>query len=156
MENSLATLYHQVWINAAPTRVYEAIATAAGVGSWWGKQTERRSGEGVFLEHDPGPAHGVVSLEVLRSIKDRRVEWECVSQHPSTSPASAWTGTHLTFDISERANLAAMSGFGADGDRIVVLDFRHSGWNESSPYLGFCNFAWGQALAGLKKVCEAR
>src|SRR5262249_13310559 len=38
-----------------------------------------------------------------------------ISTHPKTSPASAWTGTHVLFEITERGNTA-------------ILDFRHSGW----------------------------
>ncbi len=31
----MATLYHQVWINAPVSKVYEALATADGLGKWW-------------------------------------------------------------------------------------------------------------------------
>jgi hypothetical protein len=40
----------------------------------------------------------------------------------------------------------------SSGERILtVLDFRHSGWDEKSEYLGFCNFAWGETLLMLKQ-----
>lgn len=39
---------------------------------------------------------------------------------------------------------------------MAVLDFRHSGWDEGNRYFGFCNFAWGEALAKLRKLCEAK
>jgi hypothetical protein len=100
--------------------------------------------------------HGVVKLKVIEMVQDTRVEWECISTHPKSSPASAWTGTHFSFEISERDNVAALSGFGQDRDRIAVLDFRHSGWDENSEYFGFCNFAWGEVLHNLKRVCESR
>jgi hypothetical protein len=100
--------------------------------------------------------HGVVKLKVLETVQDTRVEWECISTHPKSSPASAWTGTHLSFEISERDNVAALFGFGQARDRIAVLDFRHSGWDENSEYLGYCNFAWGEVLQNLKRVCESR
>ena len=151
----MATLYHQVWINAPIATLYATVATVEGVESWWGKQTAVQTDDGLVLEHNPGPMHGVVRLKVLETVPDKRVEWTCISNHPEASPASAWTGTHLGFDITERANVAAMSGFGHDGDRVAVLDFRHSGWDEASPFLGFCNFAWGQVLKALKGVCEA-
>jgi hypothetical protein len=35
-----------------------------------------------------------------------------------------------------------------------VLEFRHSGWDEDSPFLGFCNFAWGAVLMMLKQWSE--
>ena len=151
----MATLYHQVWINASPAKVYQAIATLPGIESWWGPHKSEETPGGLILSHDPGPAHGVVKFKVLDRTKDKRVEWEFFSTHPKTSPAFAWTGTHVVFDISERKNNPAMSGFGTDQDRVTILDFRHSGWDENSEYLGFCNFAWGSTLEQLKKVCEA-
>ncbi len=54
-----------------------------------------------------------------------------------------WYTSHLG-NIRKR-HVAALSGFGQDRDRIAILDFRHSGWDENSEYLGFCNFAWGEA-----------
>ena len=33
--HDLATLHHEVWINALTAKVYEAVATEAGFGSWW-------------------------------------------------------------------------------------------------------------------------
>lgn len=82
-------------------------------------------------------------MRVESSVPDKRVEWRCVSQHPPTSPASAWTGTVITFAIQ------------ADGDN-VILNFRHDGWNEDSQYYAFCNFQWGVSLQELKKESEAR
>jgi hypothetical protein len=135
--------------------VYEAISTPDGIGTWWDKQESTETDSGLVLEHNPGPEHGVVQLKVLKRVQDKRVEWECISTHPKSSPASAWTGTHFVFEISERANRVALSGFGQDQDRITILDFRHSGWDENSEYLGYCNFAWGVVLQNLKRVCES-
>ena len=151
----MATLNHQVWINAPVARVYEGISTADGLGRWWAPHESTETLAGLVLSHDPGPAHGVVKMKVIDMAPDKRVEWEIISTHPQSSPASAWTGTHVIFEISERDNVVARSGFGKDGDRISILEFRHSGWDENSEYLGFCNFAWGQVLLMLKKWCES-
>lgn len=150
----MATLYHQVWINASPAKVFSAIATLPGIESWWGPHTSVQTDAGEVLSHDPGPAHGIVKFKVLDRTRDRRIEWEFFSTHPKSSPASAWTGTHAVFDIADRPNNPAMSGFGGSQDRVTILDFRHSGWDEASEFFGFCNFAWGSVLAQLKKVCE--
>lgn len=112
----MATIYHQVWINAPAARVYNAISTAEGIGSWWDKQTVTETDTGLVLEHNPGPMHGVVRLKVLELTPDKRVEWECISTHPENSPASAWTGTRFSFDISERA----MSLLSPDSERIRI------------------------------------
>ncbi|MBI5289307.1 MAG: hypothetical protein HY873_10100 [Chloroflexi bacterium] len=79
-----------------------------------------------------------------------------MSAHPASSPASAWTGTRLVFEISERENPGASRGVTDESAHLTVLDFRHLGWDESSEYLGFCNFAWGQVLTALQQWCESR
>ena len=35
----MATIHHQVLINAPVEKVYQAISTADGIGTWWDKQT---------------------------------------------------------------------------------------------------------------------
>ncbi|HEV8714764.1 MAG TPA: hypothetical protein VGX03_18285, partial [Candidatus Binatia bacterium] len=112
------------------------------IGTWWDQQTATETETGLVLEHDPGPAHGVVKMQVLQMVQDTRVEWECISTHPKTSPASAWTGTHVIFDITAR-------------EQRAILDCRHSGWDENSEYFGFCNYQWGVALQKLKQWCES-
>jgi hypothetical protein len=76
---------------------------------------------------------------------------EFFSTHPATSPASAWTGTRVVFEISR----GAVPPWAVDRAEMTIVDFRHSGWDERSEYLGFCNFAWGEALQKLKQRCEA-
>ena len=82
-------------------------------------------------------------MKVLERIESQRVEWQCISIHSDSSPASAWTGTHVIFEITER-------------DQRTILDFRHAGWDDGSAYLGFCNYQWGVALQKLKNICESQ
>jgi hypothetical protein len=131
--------------------VYQAISTAEGISAWWDRQMATTVDQDVVLEHNPGPEHGVVRMKVLDLTQDRRVEWECISTHPRSSPASAWTGTHVTFEISRRL----VPPWSADKLDMAIVTFRHSGWDDNSEYFGFCNFAWGQVLQALKKTCEA-
>ena len=95
-------------------------------------------------------------MKVLDTVRDSRVEWEIISTHPKRSPASAWTGTRITFEIAERENPGPWLGISSGAPRMAVLDFRHSGWDENSAYFGFCNFAWGETLLTLQKWCETR
>lgn len=145
----MATLHHEVWIDAPIAEVYGAISTPDRIGTWWDEQ--KATADGTVLEHDPGPEHGVVRLKVLERTKDRRVEWECVSRHGPKSPASAWTGTHIAFELTRRN----VPGWSAKQVEKTILDFRHSGWDERSEFFGFCNFAWGEVLRKLQEVCEA-
>lgn len=151
----MTTIYHQVWINAPVTAVYASLATAEGVSRWWDRQTATRVDGAVVLEHDPGPEHGVVRLKVLDLTADRRVEWECVSTHPRSSPASAWTGTRITFALTPRGQYApARAAWATAVPAQTIPDFRHAGWDERSEYLGFCSFAWAEVLQKLQQQCE--
>lgn len=152
----MATLHHQVWINAPVSKVYEALATADGLGRWWAPHTSTETAVGLVLAHSPGGEHGDVQMKVLDTTQDQRVEWEIISTHPKRSPASAWTGTHIVFEISERPNPGPWLGISDPAPRMAVVEFRHSGWNESNEYFGFCNFAWGATLVMLKQWCESR
>jgi uncharacterized protein YndB with AHSA1/START domain len=152
----MATINHQVWINAPVPAVYEALSTAEGISRWWDKQTSRLTDGALILEHSPGPEHGVVQLKVLEMTPDRRVEWECISNHPRTSPASGWTGTHLVFELRERKDFPpALASWATAIPAQTILDFRHSGWDDRNDYLGFCSFAWAEVLLRLKTMCEA-
>ena len=152
----MATIYHQVWINAPVAKVYEAISTGDGLSSWWAPHTSTETDAGLVLAHSPGAEHGDVKMKVLDTVQDRRVEWEIISTHPKRSPASAWTGTHIIFEITERENPGPWPGISNGGRHMAVLEFRHSGWDESSAYFGFCNFAWGETLLMLKQWCESQ
>lgn len=152
----MAALYHQVWINTPVATLYRALATAEGLSNWWAPHTSSQSEAGLVLAHGANSEHGEVRMKVLDTTEDRRVEWEIISTHPKRSPASAWTGTHITFDMSERENPGHWLGISDDVPRMAVLEFRHSGWDADSEYIGFCNFAWGETLLMLKQWCESR
>lgn len=152
----MATLHHQVWIDAPISKVYAALATAEGLGQWWTPHVSNQTGAGLVLSHNPGERHGEVKMLVVETIAEERVEWEIVSTHPADSPASAWTGTHIAFDLARRGNPKELRGIQSDSPELTVLEFRHSGWDEHSEYFGFCNFAWGETLLMLKQWCEAK
>jgi uncharacterized protein YndB with AHSA1/START domain len=138
----MATIHHQVSINAPVATVYEAIATADGISTWWDKQTPVQTDQGLVLEHHPGPEHGVVQLRVVELVPNKRVEWECISTHPKSSPAFVWTGTHFIFEINDAGGAA-------------TVDFYQTGYDERSEFFEFNSSAWKQVLQNLKRVMES-
>ena len=98
----------------------------------------------------------MVKLRVVELVPNKRVEWECISTHPKSSPASAWTGTHFIFEIAERGDLGAASGAGRNQGRTTTLDFRQVGYDEHSEFFGSNNFAGGQVMQNLKRVVESQ
>lgn len=148
----MATIYHQVWINAPKDKVYEAISTAAGISSWWSKTSAVETGNVTVLEFNPGGEHGVLKASVVDPLPCEHIEWKFFSTHPDSSPASAWTDTNALFEITEREPMSFMGS----GGKLTVLDFHHSGWDETNKYFGFCNYGWGEALRNLKLHCEEK
>ena len=147
----MATLCHEVWINTPTSRVYEKLSNADGLSEWWTRHTPTETDQGLVLESNPGPEHGVVRMKVLDLKQNSRVEWECRSTHPPSSPASAWTGTHITFEITRRS----VPPWAKEKTDMAILTLRHSGWDDASEFIGFCNFQWALALQKLKQVCES-
>jgi uncharacterized protein YndB with AHSA1/START domain len=141
--DDVTTIHHQLLINAPASRVYKAIATADGISTWWDKQTSRQTERGLVLEHNPGPEHGIVQLRVVELIPNKRIEWECISTHAASSPASAWTGTHFIFELADR------------GDHSTAVDFRQTNYDERSTFVEANRNAWRQVLQNLKQVVEA-
>ena len=141
----MTMIHHQLQIDAPIDVVYAAIATAHGISTWWDKQTPKQNERGMVLEHNPGPQHGVVQLRVVELVPDRRIEWECISTHPSSSPASAWTGTHFTFELAA-----------GDAPGTTRLDFRQTGYDERSEFFEANRAAWAQVLQNLRRVVESR
>jgi uncharacterized protein YndB with AHSA1/START domain len=137
----MTTIQHELLINAPVTRVYDAIATAEGISTWWDPQTPKQTDRGLVLEHNPGPEHGIVQLRVVDRVPNQRIEWECISTHPATSPASAWTGTHFIFELSEH-------------DGATDVEFTQTGYDERSAFFNGNTEAWGQVLQNLKRVVE--
>jgi uncharacterized protein YndB with AHSA1/START domain len=138
----MKTIQHELHINAPVARVYDAIATADGISSWWDPQTPKQTDRGLVLEHNPGPEHGIVQLRVVDRVPNTRIEWECVSSHPASSPASAWTGTHFIFELS-----------GDDG--ATDVNFRQTGYDEDSAFFNANRDAWAGVLQNLKRVVES-
>ena len=87
---------------------------------------------------------------VTRREPDRLLQWKCISRHDASTPASAWTGTVITFSLAGRAaSKAASAKWAAAVPVQTVLLFTHEGWDETSPFLGFCNTAWAEVLQKL-------
>ena len=148
----MASIRHEIWLDAPTERVFELLSSAAGISTWWDKQTEKQTPEGVVFEHNPGPEHGVVRFLVLESEPHKVVRWKCISTHPENTPAFEWTGTEIAFHLGDRGSSpAAMQKWAAEIPIQTVLRFEHSGWNENAKYLPFCNHAWGNVLASLSK-----
>jgi uncharacterized protein YndB with AHSA1/START domain len=124
----MATLYHQVWIDAPVAKVYEALATAEGLGKWWAPHTSTETDTGLVFAHSPGVEHGEVKMKVLARVQNRRVEWEIISSHPKRSPAQPLRGQEhasVLKSLNERTRVV--------GWESVVRGHRWRCWNSATP-----------------------
>lgn len=149
----MASIKHEVWIDAPPERVFELLRSAEGISIWWSKQTEKQTPEGVVFEHSPGPEHGTVRFLVLESVENSLIRWRCISEHPENTPAADWTDTEITFQVGQREISEVATERWANNIPIkTVLRFEHTGWKDGAKHLPFCSYAWAEVLSSLSKA----
>lgn len=152
----MASIHHQIWIDAPIATVYRALASAEGLSRWWiPHQDVERDGERLLCHH-AGSSHGAVLLRVLEASAERCLRWEVISRHPPQSPAAGWMGTEIRFDLARRASPGPWLGLDNPGEPMTVLDLRHLGWREDSGFLGHCSLAWAQTLLRLRDWANAQ
>ncbi len=104
----------EIDLAAPPHQVYEAIATADGVRSWWT--------DGSFAEEVGGVGrltfgNGWTELRIDKLVPDREVEWGCVGQDISHFvPTDEWVGTTIGFRLEP-----------SSGGERTRLEFVHRG-----------------------------
>jgi uncharacterized protein YndB with AHSA1/START domain len=104
----------EIDLEAPPRRVYEAIATADGVRSWW---TDGQIAEGVGGVSRLTFGAGWTELRIERLVPDREVEWRCVGQDiDHFDPTDEWVGTTIHFRLTP-----------LDGGWKTRLEFVHEG-----------------------------
>ncbi|RIJ42374.1 SRPBCC family protein [Pontibacter oryzae] len=130
----MATIYHQVLIQASREAVYEAVTTQHGLSKWWIQDCTVKAEKG-FINEFRMAGHGTNLMEVLALQPPTFVEWRCLNKN------DPWTDTHLTFEITTK------------GD-FTCLDFKHMGYPNPDHIYATCNFHWARHLAILKIYCE--
>jgi uncharacterized protein YndB with AHSA1/START domain len=129
----MADIHELITIEASPDRLYDAVATAQGLASWWTSDVQV-NGKSITLGFE---GHSVIfrmSVELAR--RPEQIEWQCTGEAPE------WTGTHLSFQFRP----------GQDGGTDVHLT--HSGWKSASDYMAQCTYAWAHVLDRLKSYAE--
>jgi uncharacterized protein YndB with AHSA1/START domain len=130
----MTDIRHRLGIYAPQQKVHDALATTAGVASWW---TRHASGDasqgGKLLLSFGGPDRSLV-FEVVEVTPDR-IEWRCLEG------PDEWLVTSFTFELA------------AQGDETVVL-FTQGGWPEPVPFMAHCSTKWAYFLLGMKSLLE--
>jgi uncharacterized protein YndB with AHSA1/START domain len=83
----MAKILLRVPVDADPAPVYDALATNAGVSSWWSSQTEGPEGVGSTMKVSFPDAPMTFDFEVVEDVSEARVAWRCLAGPPE------WIGT---------------------------------------------------------------
>ena len=135
----MVDIIHRIGIKAPRSKVYEAVATAEGVGGWWTRNTTGSATVGDTLNvrflGKGGKEIGAMDFEITGLEPDREVRWRFVSGPPE------WVGTDVTFELAH------------DGDMTVLL-FGHRNWREAVEFTAHCSMKWAVFLLSLRDLVE--
>ena len=129
---------HQVGIKATPEEIYRALTETETLAQWWTTDA-RGSGAkvGDTLEFWFNKATFCQKFDVQELEPGKRVVWKS----PKGQGAEQWEGTEVSFDLSR-------------DDKQTFIQFRHSGWKESTDFQGHCSMRWAVFMLSLKDVLE--
>lgn len=131
----MAELRHQILINAAPEKVYAALATSAGLRGWWTADSNADDKTGGKAEFGFGKRGMMYRMKIEKLEPGKLVVWTCYGDQPE------WKGTTLTWNIAREGDAA-------------VLRFTQSGWREVTDFCAGCNSMWGRLMFRLKAYAE--
>ena len=129
-------ILHLVTIDAAPERVFDALATADGVRSWWTRDADLDSHVGGTGEFRFYEGSKVTKVEIVELRPSTRVGWKVLS-----SFRLEWRGTAVGFDLR-----------GHEGGTKLL--FAHRGFPLPDEDYALCTTGWGIYLTGLKALLE--
>jgi uncharacterized protein YndB with AHSA1/START domain len=134
----MADMLHQVYIDAPPQRVYDAISTGEGPKSWWTADTEAETRVGSIAVFGFFKRTTVFRMEIDELTPAKRIRWRCVDG------PDEWKGTEISFELKENP------------EGGTVLDFRHGGWRSRDGAYPLCNTTWGALMIRLKDYVEGK
>src|SRR5262245_5745454 len=130
----MADIFHHFQIKAARRQVFQAVATPAGLDTWWTKRAAGKPEEGEEYElgFDPGYEWRAV---VSRCVPD--VEFEL----RLTNAQEDWQETRVGFQLDEQ-------------NGVTQVRFHHLGWPEANEHYRISCYCWAMYLRLLKRYVE--
>ena len=135
----MVSIIHRIGIKASPAQIYPALASIAGLASWWTNDVSGNPEPGgkiqfVFRAVD-GDVKGSMTMQVEESRAPDVVRWRCLE-----GPAE-WIGTDITFELSHQ------------GEQTILL-FGHRNWREAVEFTAHCSMKWATFLLSLRDYIE--
>jgi len=129
-------ILHQFPIKASANKVFDGIATPAGLDQWWTKTSAGKPAVGETYELFFGETYNWRAI-VTKCIPNQEFELEM------TGADADWLGTKIGFVIKPT---------NAKGNTVV--EFYHTGWAEKSDHYRISSFCWAMYLRILKRYLE--
>lgn len=129
---------------ASKERVFDAIATVAGIRAWWTPLVNGSTdvGESIRLEFAGLDEHIIMRFDEVR--RPDAVSWTCV-EHTALPD---WTGTKPTFWLVERDSMQCIP------EKACELVFRHVGLTPELACYASCELGWDRFLESLVLYVE--
>jgi uncharacterized protein YndB with AHSA1/START domain len=128
---------HLISIEAPPETIYTALATSAGLASWWTADSTADDTVGGKAEFGFDHKSVIFRMKIETLAPGRQVVWSCRGDNPE------WVGTTLTWTIEP-----------SDGGSL--LRFTQSGWRDMTDMVATCNSTWGELMYRLKASAEGK
>jgi uncharacterized protein YndB with AHSA1/START domain len=133
----MAEIRHLIPIEAPPAKVFAALATEAGLRSWWTADTSADGKAGGKAEFGFDKRSMTFRMTIETLDPDRQVVWKCHGDNPE------WAGTRLSWRIQP-------------DDGGSLLQFTQSGWKDITDNVAMCNSTWGELMYRLKDSVEGK
>ena len=130
----MADIFHQFPIKAPRAKVFEAVATPAGLDAWWTKRATGEPIEGAKYTLWFGTEHDWRAVVV-------RCEPDAVFELRMTVAMDDWRGARVSFQLDEQ-------------DGVTQVRFQHTGWPAVSEHYCISSFCWAMYLRLLKRYVE--
>lgn len=129
----MATIHHQIGVDAPLLSVFEALATTEGVSKWWSRCEGNAEQGGKFEMHF---GDYVMPFTVASVVPSELVRWK-----PQLEAAHEWSGTAIEFALAN------------DGKQTLIR-FKHEDWRQPTDFFGHCSTKWAVFLISLKQMLE--
>ncbi len=130
----MTDILHQFPIKASAQRVFQAMATPAGLDTWWTKRSAGQPAEGAEYEFWFAPEYDWRGI-VTRCAAEQELEWKI------TRADADWEGTRVGFRLRET-------------NGVTTVNFYHCGWAEANEHFRISSYCWATYLRILKRNLE--
>jgi uncharacterized protein YndB with AHSA1/START domain len=128
-------IFHEFTIKAPQERVFEMMATPAGLDRWWTKTSAGKPGKGEEYVLFFGPDYDW-RAKVTRCIPGSEFELTLTSAHPD------WMGTRVGCHLE------------LENQNVTRVRFYHTGWPADNEHWRVSCYCWAMYLRLLRRYLE--